>query len=289
MLRPSKTSGAAIYLAVPLLLLSSCANLVSRRHDAKPSLLVRAGISPARPNSELLPSWVKRPPVNDVRAFVVGESAAVDKDEAMAKAWASALVRLGMTEFPELARVGATTTETLEGGSTRRELALHLEQIKWTGLTEAKELGSPIVYWDENEGNYRVFRLLRWDRSRIEEARAQLNRGPSHGLPMPPELQVREEQRITEAVSDIQRINARNVYKERLYTKVFSQLKCGATIADLIKVLGAPDRFNPYNRVVMEKEYYWGDYRVERRGADPRISAVIWEQSGREKKKVCLN
>ncbi len=279
----------AILLAVPLLLLSSCANLVSRKPTPTPSLLVRAGVSPARHNAELLPGWVKRPPSEESRAFVVGEAASSDKDDAMAKAWASALVRLGMTEFPELSRVGSTTTERLEGGASTRELALHLEQVRWAGLTEAKEMGSPLIYWDEREGNYRVYRLLRWDRARIEEARAHLDGSGRNGLPMPPELQIREEQRITEAVSDIQRINARNRWKDRLYRKVFGELKCGVTIADLIKVLGAPDRFNPYNRVVMEKEYYWGDYRVERRGADTRISSVTWEQPGREKTKTCLN
>jgi len=287
MRRPHRINGAATFLAVPLFLLSSCANLVSRKPVPTPSLLVRAGVSPARHNSELLPTWVKRPPSDESRAFVVGEAAAADKDDAMAKAWASALVRLGMAEFPELSRVGSTTTESLHGGSSTRELALHLEQVRWAGLTEAKDLGSPLVYWDESDGSYRVYRLLRWDRARIEEARAQLGRGRRNGLPMPPELQIREEQRISEAVSDIQRINARNTYKETLYRKVFGELKCGATIADLIKVLGAPDRFNPYNRVVVEKEYYWGDYRVERRGADTRISSVTWERDGKERQKRC--
>jgi hypothetical protein len=128
---------------------------------------------------------------------------------------------------------------------------------------------------------------LRWDRARIEEARAQLGQRRDHALPLPPEMMLQEERRIAEAVAEVQRINARNGWKTRLYDKVFGELKCGATIADLIKVLGAPDRFNPYNRVILEKEYYWGDYRVERRGADPRISSVTWALDGRERRRHC--
>lgn len=273
--------------ALSFLVLSGCANLVSRQTPSK-KLITRTALPTSVNDRPLLPSWTTKTPASDSSLYVVGESVgSADKEEALSKAWASGLVRLGMAEFPELSQVAAANVETLQGNSATRGLVLHLERVNWTGLTEVKEQGSPIVYWDESDGSYRAYRLLKWNRTQIESARAQLKKNAPHAIPLPPEMLVDEEQKIVEAVSEVQRINARNQWKEKLYTKVFGQLKCGATIADLIKVLGAPDRFNPYNRVVMEKEYYWGDYRVERQGADPRITAVVIQQNGREKKKSC--
>ena len=278
------------YFQISLLIslaLTSCANLVSRQASSK-KLITRNPSPSSLMDRPLLPSWATRTPEGGPRVYVVGEAVgAADKEEALSKAWASALVRLGMAEFPELSTVASSNVETLQGNTATRGLVLHLERVNWSGLTEVKEQGSPLVFWDDADNGYRAYRLLKWDRAQIESARAQLAKQKPHAIPLPPEMLLNEEQKIVEAVSEVQRINSRNSWKEKLYHKVFGQLQCGATIADLIKVLGAPDRFNPYNRVVMEKEYYWGDYRVERQGADPRITAVIVQQNGREKKKAC--
>ncbi len=270
------------------LAIGGCANLISRKPVSSP-LITRNPFPLISADRPLFPTWVFKTPAADTHVYAVGEAfGAIDKEEALAKSWASALVRMGMAEFPELSQVASSHVESLNGGSSAsRGLVLHLERVNWAGLSEVKEKGSPLVYWDETEGAYRAFRLLKWDRAHIEAARALFKKNQPSAIPLPPEMMVREEQSIFEAVTEIQRINFKNSYKQKLYRKVFGELRCGVTIADLIKVLGAPDRFNPYNRIVMDKEYYWGDYRVEREGADPRITAIITQGNGRENRKTC--
>ncbi len=279
---------SAFLAAAILLSFSGCANLISRQPAPSHSLLSRTKLLTPNNDLKLLPSWANRVPAPDTSVYFVGESnGSADKEEALSKAWASALVRIGMSEFPELSQVATSHVETLNGNQSSRGLVLHLEQVNWAGVTEVKEQGSPVLFWDENEGGYRAFRLLKWDRGQMALAHRSITKKKNHSLPVPPEMMVREEQQIVEAVAEIQLINAKNQWKEKLYNKVFSELKCGATIADVIGVLGAPDRFNPYNSVVLEKEYYWGNYRVESQRADPRISAVILQQNGKEKRKSC--
>lgn len=213
-LRKTERWTKALLIALSLFATGGCANLVSRQ-TTPTKLLTRHAYSSISAEKPQLPTWVTKTPPADTHVYVVGEAVgAVDKEEALAKSWASALVRLGMAEFPELSQVATSHVESLHGtSSATRGLVLHLERVNWSGLTEVKEKGSPLIYWDEADGGYRAFRLLKWDRARIEAARAQLNRNQAGSVPLPPEMLVREEQTISDAVSEIQRINAKNSYK----------------------------------------------------------------------------
>ena len=229
--------------------------------------------------SEKPPFWVEHPPQTaDTRYFVGEATHSPTKDEALASAWASALVRIGMAEFPELSTVQVEMSEHLRGASHERKFAMRLELVDWSGLQEATELGSPAVVWDDNFGRYRVYRLVRWGKDDIENARRKVRSRRIHALPVAPEAARRDEQKLVEAVRAVQALNERIERKDDLLKKVMGMVRCGATVSDLASILGPPDRSNPYAR--LEREYLWGSFEVVRAADSPFIISIRRTDTG---------
>ena len=60
------------------------------------------------------PKWVSKVPKSELFIYSVGESKGIEnKDDALERAWISALLRLGMTQFPELGKLRSESEETL--------------------------------------------------------------------------------------------------------------------------------------------------------------------------------
>lgn len=267
------------------LVLSSCSSpyavrraLMGQDGPRPRALSAKASVPP--------PGWTEHPPRGGGVRFFVGESrGSIYKEEALEKAWVSALVQAGMTEFPELSQVTSESVEGLRDVRHERRFLMRLERVNWNGLREATEYGSPYLDLDARTGEYTVYRLLKWGERDIDMAKREIAKNHVHTLPIPPELVHREQKRMAEALSTIASINARNAYHNALVEKVMHEVKCGVTVADLMKVLGEPDRYNPYNSHILDKQYYWGQYLVERRGDNP-VVATITKEDGRSKPRV---
>ena len=233
------------------------------------------------------PYWVSKPPAASGYHFFLGESHGSDtREDGLEKAWISAFVRIGMTEFPELSKITSRSVENLRGASFERRFSLRLERVDWSGVKEAKQFGSPYVEYDRVHKKFSVYRLVKWSASDMASAKKQVSRARQFQLPASPEARRFSEDRIVNAVRGLnQKVGQRNV----LLAKVFDEVKCGVTLDDLIAILGPPDRTSPYNSARAEKEYFWGEFRVARAAGDPAIAAVTREDETQDRKVICPN
>lgn len=205
-----------------------------------------------------LPKWITDPPSDSHYVYSVGESKGLgNKEDALERAWISALLRIGMTQFPEVGQLKSESEETLSSANYNRKFVLQLERVRFTGIKETTSEGSPFVVLDEDTRTYSVFRLIRWSKKDISLARASLKSKPKPGnIPLSPEARSKIED---EMISDIQQINSVNSRVEDRNTqvaRVLKRAKCGVTIDDIRNILGEPDRTDKNCR------YYWGTYEV---------------------------
>src|SRR6185437_15552380 len=179
------------------------------------------------------PAWLETVPRSAGYHFVIGEAEGAEtREQALEKAWVSAFVRLGMTEFPELTRISSQGVETLHGSQFERRFAVNLEGIDWTGVREATELGSPFVVYDRQHQQFLAFRLLKWGASDIASARKSLKSAKRHPLAQPlasllppaPEATTREQQALVDAVRQVQRLNHRINYRNTYLDRVFGEV-----------------------------------------------------------------
>lgn len=269
-------------LVVAAIFVSGCATTPTVRSRITTSLGPIAIESKSPP-----PPWLETVPHAAGYHFVMGEAeGASSREQALERAWVSAFVRLGMTEFPELTRISTRGRETLKNSQFERNFAVNLEGIDWTGVKEATELGSPYVIYDRKHSQFIAFRLLKWGASDISNARKNLKTAKRHSLPPAPEASTREQQALVDAVRQVQKLNHRIGYRNAYLDRVFSELKCGVTLEDLTNILGAADRANPYNGHLVEKEFFWGDYQVTSLGDNPAV-AVVRKEGATDKRLVC--
>jgi len=234
------------------------------------------------------PSWTRHPPTGGDPAHAVGEASGfADKEEALESAWVNAIARLGLAEFPELMRITTRSVENLERSVHERRFAVKLELVDWSGLKEATDLGSPHVEYDPITAGYRAYRLVRWPRKKIEQARARISAGQRHRLPQSPEIRAEEEIRLTEALRSLQRVQDRLTRRSSYLDRVFKEVRCGITVDDLTEALGRPDRAGPYNAVRTEKTYYWGPYLVGHVTGNPRVAVVGRTDLPRSRRYLC--
>lgn len=267
----------ALMTLLGVALLASCSGLQGYvRYAPRPG-----GTEPSSDPS-LRPSWIHDLPQPSDAVQVVGESEAVlSKQEALEDAWANALLRLGLTQFPELSRVESRSIESLKHSDYRRSLTLRFEHIDWTGLQEVSQFGSPYI---ERTGNrYRAYRLLRWKKSAIADSRAQMKRNGLLDLD-PPALSKRS---LTLAHQSVNQLNRETQKRDRELAKIFQDLKCGVTVKNMIALLGRPDSSNPNNPHILQKDYRWGSFTAWRIGHDPRIAAVTRDGRTTPFKVVC--
>ena len=149
----AKTQVAWFFLVA--LLLPACAELFVSDQEyadlngAPPAVRKRTpNKSPKRKVS--IPPWVYSPPRSATEVYVVGEAKDIEqKDDALERAWVSGLIRMGMTQFPELGALRSESFETLHDANYKRQFVMQLEKISWVGLREVEDRGSPVIVPNE--------------------------------------------------------------------------------------------------------------------------------------------
>jgi hypothetical protein len=229
------------------------------------------------------PGWLDVPPKKMGYRFFVGETHGVArKEDALEKAWISAFVRIGMTQFPELTRIKTESTETLKDADYKRQFAMSLELVDWTGIAEATEYGSPYIREDEKTGEYSVYRLLKWTDADMERARKTIHAAKRHEIPGAPETL---EPHLVDAVQKMKSVATTIAEKNSVLTKVFRQVRCGVKIADLRKILGKPDWQSPYDSE--PRTYRWGTFHVEADNQNTFVVYVIPNNGSSIARNVC--
>ena len=210
----------------------------------------------AQTNELNTPKWVFSSPKSDQFIYSVGESKGIEnKDDALERAWISALLRLGMTQFPELGKLRSESEETLHSASYNRKFVVQLESINWSGLVEEEKSGSPFVNFDEKSKTYTVYRLIKWSKKNLALSRASINQKKKNKIPISPEISRKAEE---EVISEIQKINSLNKKignRTAFLAKILNRAKCGVSVDDLANILGSPDRTETC-------EYFWGTFQV---------------------------
>lgn len=197
------------------------------------------------------PTWVDQTPLSSEFVYTVGEGESSSKDEALQKAWTSALIRFALSEFPELNQLKARSVETLKGSEFERTSIQNFQLIQWRGIHEVKSNNSPTLIFDSSSKTYHVFRLLRWSIEEVkrvhEEIRLSLQKVkqgdpvPTYKIPMTSEEAQRAEKEIESQLEIIQRHNQKLLSRNEYIERVMERVVCGTTVGDLWKLLGKPD------------------------------------------------
>lgn len=239
----------------------------------------------------LTPTWVDHPPETKEFFYFVGEAEeAKTKDEALERAWNSALIRVGLTEFPELTEISSESLETLLGSTYKRESVQNLELINWRGVKEAKELGSPFVKYDSKLGTFFAYRLLKWPKSDMLASRVEATKAfqamkkretiDTHPMPRSPEAMTQKEEEMLNILQKLSSVQKAITTKDQLIEKVVSQLRCGVTADDVISVLGQPDEENMTS-------LRYGTFFLEKRLFARQIEVVQPKLRFGERKYIC--
>lgn len=234
------------------------------------------------------PTWVLNVPRSQGELVIVGEGRSADKEDALERAWYSALLRIGMTEFPELTKLNTRSQETLKGTSYDRRAVTDLQYINWAGIREARDQGSPYVV--ENDGTYLVYRLLRWSNEdvsmahqSVEAALKAKSEASTYTIPDTPESQAADEEVAVTALQKIRKLNRSIKQKDNNFRQIMEEVQCGTKIGDLIKILGEPDRKSEY---ATPQEYIWGTYSVTSFKSDAGATYSVEENLGQGKKRL---
>ncbi len=231
--------------------------------------------------NQKIPDWVGNPPEDTRYQYFMGESPEVSgKEDALERAWISTLIRIGMTQFPEVSKLSSLSVESIKDADYQRKFVMSLEQIDWTGIREATEKGSPFVVEDLENGTYRVYRLLKWSKKAMDKARQKIAANESHQIPKPPEEVQNQENIMIDAVREINSINRENAKRSAKITPVMKAVKCGVTVHDLIRVLGAPDKQRGIDCSTCDKSYFWGTFQVESAFYEFPIVTRIYSELG---------
>jgi hypothetical protein len=128
----------------------------------------------AQPAAETqpMPEWAKtlqyRAP--DGHRYYVGVfSDASTREEALERSWLNTLISIARVEFPFLQTIKQFSVETLSGSEYRREAALAIERVRFDGVAEAQEKGSPYIVAKVVSGKevFTAYRLLKWQEAKI--------------------------------------------------------------------------------------------------------------------------
>lgn len=120
-----------------------------------------------------MPDWAKnlqyRAPDGN-RYFVGVFSDAPTREEALERSWLNTLISIARVEFPFLQTIKQFSVETLSGAEYRREAALAIERVRFEGVTEAQDKGSPHVVSKVLNGKevFTAYRLLKWSQGSIK-------------------------------------------------------------------------------------------------------------------------
>lgn len=217
----------------------------------------------------LLPIWVKSPPDDSQFVYFVGDAGGGDKEDVLERAWYSALVRIGMTEFPELTKLRSRSRETLEKASYERNVVINLQYIRWTGIAEAKDKGSPFIYRDPKTKGLAVYRLLKWAKQDVRTAHNAIKqkldtddaKTEKFAIPDSPEVAEEQESDAIEAVRKIKALGRGIASRDAELKLVIDNVKCGMTIRQLTEILGKPNGVSSQHSWE-QPNFYWGTYQV---------------------------
>lgn len=220
------------------------------------------------------PVWAATPPADDAFRYFVGEFEGDGSvDEALARAWASGMLRAGVTEFPQVADVEASGEESLHGARFQRRFAVALGAIDWSDLDEARERGSPVVQSDDRTGRWRVFRLLKWRKSAIAAARSKLASAQLTALPPP-------------SSAAFVAPSPKNSPKKWLQA-VAAGGRCRGDVDAAVLALGPPDRLAREPERPELRHYFWGAYRLTAKLPDKNIIGVARVLGGQDAFGLC--
>jgi len=221
------------------------------------------------------PSWAANPPRDGAFRYYVGEfEGDGGMDEALARAWASGMLRAGIVEFPNVSDVEATAQESLHGTRFERRFAVALGAIDWRELDEAREMGSPHVAVDERSGRLRVHRLLRWRQSAIAAARRSLNAAQLAPLAAP-----RQRASLTT-------INGRTEPR-RWLQQIAAGGRCRGDVDAAVKALGPPDRLAREPARPELRHYFWGAYRLTAKLPERQLVSAVRVLGDDEESSLC--
>ena len=138
-------------------------------------LMARPSAAIGQPAAEVqtMPDWAKnlqyRAPDGN-RYFVGVFSDAPTREEALERSWLNTLISIARVEFPFLQTIKQFSVETLSGAEYRREAALAIERVRFEGVTEAQDKGSPHVVSKLLNGKevFTAYRLLKWSQGSIK-------------------------------------------------------------------------------------------------------------------------
>jgi len=210
-----------------------------------------------KPAPGIKPLWVTKLPSDPKFVFVRGEStSSSSKDDALERAWISALLRVGMAQFPELQKLRSNSSETMKAAEYNRYFSIDLEKINWEGIEELTDLGSPYTESDALGESYRVYRLLRWSKKSIADSKASIKRGKvSSIVPLSPEKSLDYENSAIDKIQKIINLKREVVDREQEIKKILEHVRCGMKIGDIINIIGSPDRTSTC-------EYFWSTFKV---------------------------
>ena len=237
-----------------------------------------------------MPSWVDHPPESSASVYIVGESIPCkQKEDALEKAWNSALIRIAMTEFPELIELTSTSKETLKDSEFERKTVQNFQLINWKGLREMKSLGSPFVSFDPKTELYTVYRLISWNKidlkvSKLEAdddlEKLKLGRDvKTYKLPNTPEDTDKEELALSDQMDQIRKLNLQIKSRDEMISKVLSELKCGTKVTDVIKILGQPDKIDYFDVI-------YGTYKLTH-WQDNFVNSIKDKLGNGEERRLC--
>lgn len=207
------------------------------------------------------PSWVSS---TDETVKIVSKVAFSDffdsKEEALNSAWWNAVVRMGITHFPELMNISETSSESLEEESYSRDTSVNFNLINWEGLKEHSD--SPFVIYDLKKKKYKAVRRIEWSQDRIKSAKNAIKLKKSYILPSAPELRSRD---IAEVMNKLSIIQEEHVRESNKILTVLKNLHCGMTIEELKEIFGKPD--SSYYVILdnTQKSYNWRNFSVNTR------------------------
>ena len=226
--------------------------------------------------STSIPDWVQQVPADDENSYFVGTATASSKQEALEKAWHSALFSAGERQFPELVRVASSSNEALTASHYERVAKNYFYFIDWVGIRESTELQSPVILFDEKDSQWKCYRLLRWDRTLLLQSKQKAlsafeENKPFENLTLPlsPEKRNMMDERLLAALKKLQILNAQTRDKNEFVFEVLKRTRCGITTIDLTGVLGPPDRID-------HCFHYWGSFYVI--SCDPSQPVFNFEQ-----------
>lgn len=220
----------------------------------------------------MMPPWIDHPPEDHSYVYIVGESIpSKQKEDALQQAWNSALIRLAISEFPELIQLISKSRETLRDSEFERSTIQNFQLINWKGLREMKSLGSPFVSYDEKSGSYTAYRLLTWSLKDRDMAKKEANESLDkikksseaivkiYKVPLTPEEAELSELQISNQLDQLRRLNIQIKSKDEIVEKILKELKCGTKVTDVLSLLGEPDHKNYYS--VVYGTYILSHYR----------------------------